>query len=134
MGKPILHNYTDSTVEPLYRIYMLGFTMGFAYLGGMSEKIATPRLETPREKIEAGSVGIAGSQTGIYPLDSPGGWRLIGKTPVRLYDPKRENPILLQAGNYIRFVRIEPDEFFSINEEVEKGTYQIKTYEYAGRQ
>lgn len=121
-------------VEPLYRIYMLGFTMGFAYLGGMSEKIATPRLETPREKIEAGSVGIAGSQTGIYPLDSPGGWRLIGKTPVRLYDPKRENPILLQAGNYIRFVRIEPDEFFSINEEVEKGTYQIKTYEYTGRQ
>lgn len=79
-------------------------------------------------------MGIAGSQTGIYPLDSPGGWRLIGKTPVRLYDPKRENPILLQAGNYIRFVRIEPDEFFSINEEVEKGTYQIKTYEYAGRQ
>ncbi|MDN5331519.1 MAG: inhibitor of KinA [Tepidanaerobacteraceae bacterium] len=120
-------------VEPLYRIYMLGFTMGFAYLGGMSEKIATPRLETPREKIEAGSVGIAGSQTGIYPLDSPGGWRLIGKTPVKLYDPKRENPILLEAGNYIKFVRIGPDEFFSIKEEVEKGMYQIKTYEYIGK-
>ncbi|ADL08571.1 5-oxoprolinase subunit PxpB [Thermosediminibacter oceani] len=129
------HNMTPEEIieihmEPLYRIYMLGFTMGFAYLGGMSEKIATPRLETPREKIEAGSVGIAGGQTGIYPLDSPGGWRLIGRTPVKLYDPRRENPILLEAGNYIKFVRISPEEYHKIGEEVERGTYNIKTYEY----
>jgi len=66
---------------------MLGFTPGFPYLGGMDPRIATPRLENPRIKIPAGSVGIAGEQTGIYPVDSPGGWRIIGRTPVNIYDP-----------------------------------------------
>lgn len=118
--------------EPIYRIYMLGFTMGFAYLGGMSEKIATPRLEKPRTEIKAGSVGIAGGQTGIYPLTSPGGWRLIGKTPVKLYDPKREKPILLEAGNYIKFVRISEDEFYKIEDEINRGIYRVRFYEYDG--
>ncbi|MDI3481938.1 MAG: inhibitor of KinA [Tepidanaerobacteraceae bacterium] len=111
-----------------YRIYMLGFTMGFAYLGGMSEKIATPRLEKPRTEIPAGSVGIAGSQTGIYPVTSPGGWRLIGKTPVKLYDPSRGNPILLEAGNYIKFVRITADEFHEIEAKINRNAYEVKTF------
>ncbi|KYO66974.1 5-oxoprolinase subunit PxpB [Thermovenabulum gondwanense] len=117
--------------KPLYRIYMLGFTMGFAYLGGMSEKIATPRLERPREKIPAGSVGIADKQTGIYPIESPGGWRLIGQTPVKIYDPKNERPILLEAGNYLKFVRIAKEEFYKIREEVNNGKFNVKTYDYA---
>lgn len=93
-----------------YLIYMLGFTPGFPFLGGLSEKLFTPRLKTPRTVVPAGSVGIANNQTGIYPIDSPGGWQLIGKTPVKLYDPKRENPILLKAGNYLKFKRITEGE------------------------
>ncbi|AIF69497.1 allophanate hydrolase [Palaeococcus pacificus DY20341] len=100
--------------KPLYRIYMLGFTPGFAYLGGMDERIATPRLEKPRLKVPAGSVGIAGKQTGIYPLKSPGGWRLIGRTPLKLFDANREPPTLLQPGNYIKFVPISEEEFWEI--------------------
>ena len=94
-----------------YLVYMLGFTPGFTYLGGMSEEIATPRLKNPRVKIPAGSVGIAGSQTGVYPIDSPGGWQLIGRTPVRMYDPSRNRPILPEAGQYIRFYPIGREEF-----------------------
>ena len=94
-----------------YLIYMLGFTPGFTYLGGMSQEIAAPRLKNPRVKIPAGSVGIAGSQTGVYPIDSPGGWQLIGRTPVRMYDPNRARPILPQAGQYIKFYPIDRAEF-----------------------
>ena len=90
-----------------YLIYMLGFLPGFCYLGGLDERIHTPRLANPRIKISAGSVGIGGSQTGIYPLDSPGGWQLMGMTPVKTYDPDREVPILLEAGDYIRFIPID---------------------------
>ena len=81
-----------------YLIYMLGFLPGFTYLGGLDERIHTPRLASPRLTIRAGSVGIGGSQTGIYPLDSPGGWQLMGLTPVRTYDPERQTPILV--GRY----------------------------------
>jgi len=109
-----------------YRIYMLGFTPGFSYLGGMSEKIATPRLKTPRTKIPGGSVGIAGKQTGIYPMESPGGWQLIGRTPVKLYDPASETPIILQAGDYIRFIPIDKDEYDYIHDLAEKKQYKIK--------
>jgi KipI family sensor histidine kinase inhibitor len=89
-----------------YLVHMLGFTPGFPYLGGMDAKIATPRLEKPRVRIPAGSVGIAGAQTGVYPIDSPGGWRLIGRTPTKLYDPAREKPFLLDAGDRVWFVPI----------------------------
>ena len=109
-----------------YRIYMLGFSPGFPYLGGMSEKIETPRLKTPRTKIPGGSVGIAGKQTGIYPMESPGGWQLIGRTPIKLYDPKSEVPIILQAGDYLRFVPIEKEEYDSISSLAEKNQYEIK--------
>ena len=91
--------------------YMLGFTPGFSYLGGMDATLATPRLPEPREKIPAGSVGIAGKQTGIYPIDSPGGWNLIGRTPLRLFDPDRPVPIFLNAGMWVRFVPIPLGDF-----------------------
>lgn len=97
-----------------YLIYMLGFTPGFPYLGGMDKRIACPRLSSPRTKIPAGSVGIAGEQTGIYPMESPGGWQLIGRTPLDLFNPARENPILLKAGNYIVFRSIEEAEYMNI--------------------
>ncbi|NJE07924.1 5-oxoprolinase subunit PxpB [Thermococcus sp. M39] len=100
--------------KPLYRVYMLGFTPGFAYLGGMDERIATPRLEKPRLKVPAGSVGIAGKQTGIYPIESPGGWRLIGRTPLRLFTPEKDPPTLLQPGDYVKFVPISEEEFWEI--------------------
>lgn len=96
---------------PDYRIYMLGFTPGFPYLGGMDPRLATPRRQEPRVRIPAGSVGIAGAQTGVYPIQSPGGWQLIGRTPLRLFDPARERPILLEAGQRIRFVPITQEEY-----------------------
>jgi KipI family sensor histidine kinase inhibitor len=111
-----------------YLIYMLGFTPGFTYLGGMSDTIATPRLKTPRVKIPAGSVGIAGSQTGVYPIDSPGGWQLIGRTPVRMYDPDRATPILPEAGQYIKFYAIDKKEYDRIAAQEAAGGYTCKRH------
>lgn len=116
-----------------YLIYMMGFTPGFPYLGGMSEKIATPRLEVPRRKIPVGSVGIAGAQTGVYSMETPGGWQLIGRTPVRLFDSSKQNPILLQAGNYVRFVRITEAEYQMIEAEIKQGIYQPKREIFGGK-
>lgn len=101
---------------PTYRIYMLGFTPGFPYLGGMDPSIAAPRRKVPRIHIPAGSVGIAGEQTGVYPIVSPGGWQLIGRTPLRLFDPQKEQPILLSAGAGIRFVPIDEETFRKMEE------------------
>lgn len=115
-----------------YLIYMLGFIPGFPYLGSLSPRIATPRLETPRTNIPAGSVGIGGSQTGIYPAQSPGGWRLIGRTPLELFCPRKEPPALLQMGDYVRFVPITEQEFKSIRKEVEQGTFRARRTAYAG--
>ena len=112
-----------------YLIYMLGFLPGFCYLGGLDERIHTPRLATPRIKIEAGSVGIGGSQTGIYPMDSPGGWQLMGKTPVKTYDPDRKVPILVEAGDYIRFVPINEEEYMRIRELEERGEYRCVVHD-----
>lgn len=109
-----------------YLIYMLGFLPGQPYLGGMSPRIATPRLETPRSKVLRGSVGIAGDLTGIYAVESPGGWQIIGRTPVRLFDPNKESPALLQAGNYVTFVRITPQEYTKIEGMIQQGTYKVK--------
>jgi len=89
-----------------YTVYMLGFAPGFVYLGGLPEALATPRLPTPRPSVPAGSVGIAGLQTGIYGLSTPGGWRLIGRTPLTMLDLNRQPPTLLQPGDRVRFVRI----------------------------
>ena len=97
--------------EPSYPIYMLGFSPGFPFLGGLSEKLHTPRLTSPRTRVPAGSVGIANNQTGIYPIASPGGWQLIGRSPARLFDPERPEPFLLRAGDTLRFEPITPGEY-----------------------
>jgi len=87
-----------------YLVYFLGFSPGFPYLGGLPESIAAPRLETPRKWVPAGSVAIGGRQTGVYPLASPGGWRIIGRTPLHLFDAAADPPALLQMGDHVRFV------------------------------
>lgn len=115
-----------------YLVYMLGFTPGFPYLGGMDAAIAAPRLKAPRLKIPAGSVGIAGQQTGIYPIASPGGWQLIGRTPVKLYDPMRAEPVLVQAGDYIKFTAVGAAEYARIAAEAEKGSYRCRTWRKEG--
>lgn len=109
-----------------YLVYMLGFTPGFCYLGGLDERIATPRKDAPRQLIEAGSVGIAGSQTGIYPIDSPGGWQIIGKTPLKLFNPESKPEFLIEAGNYLKFEAINISQFRKIEESISNGTYQVK--------
>jgi inhibitor of KinA len=96
---------------PEYLVHMIGFAPGFPYLGGLDERLATPRRAEPRPLVPAGAVGIAGAQTGIYSLPTPGGWQLIGRTPLRLFDPTATNPSLLHAGQHLRFVPIEASEF-----------------------
>lgn len=118
-----LHTSTD------YLIYMLGFLPGFAYLGGLDNRLVTPRLETPRPIIPARSVGIGGEQTGIYPLTSPGGWRLIGRTPVKPYDPTRKEPFLYVAGDFIRFKSISKKEFYEIENLVSIKKYSCEILE-----
>lgn len=97
--------------SPTYRVCFLGFTAGFAFLGGMPAALHTPRLATPRRAVTPGSVGIAGAQTGIYPSETPGGWRLIGRTPLRMFDPQAQPPTRLQAGDQLRFLPIDLAEF-----------------------
>lgn len=99
-----------------YRVHLLGFAPGFPYLGGLSERIATPRRSVPRLKVPAGSVGIAGVQTGIYSLETPGGWQLIGRTPLSLFRPQENPPTLLSAGDLVRFRPITLAEFARLNQ------------------
>ncbi|RFS13510.1 5-oxoprolinase subunit PxpB [Emticicia sp. C21] len=99
----VIQIHTQAT----YRVFMMGFLPGFAYLGGMDERISTPRKSTPRTKVPSGSVGIAGKQTGIYPLESPGGWQLIGRTSLPLFDSNSSNPTLLKAGDLVRFIEVK---------------------------
>ncbi len=117
-----------------YLVYMLGFTPGFTYLGGLDTTIATPRLAQPRIKIPAGSVGIADQQTGIYPIDSPGGWQLIGRTPLHLYTPDTEPPVLMRAGDYVRFKPVSKEEYLEIEQAIEDGTYSIEIIESGEQQ
>lgn len=97
--------------KPLYHVYFLGFSPGFPFLGGLDEKIATPRRSSPRLKVPAGSVGIAGGQTGVYPTASPGGWQIIGRTPIQLFNVKNNPPSFLLPGDQVRFVPISAKEY-----------------------
>jgi KipI family sensor histidine kinase inhibitor len=123
------HGLTEEKVVKLhsereYRVYMIGFVAGFPYLGDVSDEIATPRLETPRLKVPAGSVGIAEKQTGIYPCEAPGGWRIIGRTPIKLFDPLWQPPALLKPGDTVKFKPISEEEFQKIEELAKKGAYK----------
>ena len=100
---------------PTYRVAMTGFAPGFPYLLGLDPRLAMPRLGTPRTTVPAGSVAIGGAQSGIYPHESPGGWRLIGRTPLRLFDARRDPPALLSPGQWLRFVPIDRDAFESLS-------------------
>ena len=99
-----------------YRVACIGFVPGFPFLAGLPKKLATPRRDVPRKEIPPGSVGIGGAQTGIYPLRSPGGWNLIGRTPLRLFDPEKNPPALLRAGERVRFRAITREEFDSLKQ------------------
>ena len=112
--KEVIKLHTQTT----YLVYMIGFAPGFPYLGGMAPEIATPRKDKPRARVPAGSVGIAGKQTGVYSIPSPGGWQLIGRTPLLLFNPHRDHPSLLQAGDLIRFKPVSEKKFEKIKEEV----------------
>jgi inhibitor of KinA len=98
-------------VDRAYRVFMLGFTPGFAYLGTVDERIAAPRRATPRTRVPTGSVGLAAGQTGIYPTDTPGGWQIVGRTPLRVFDSTRSTPSLFQPGDTVRFFPIGQDEW-----------------------
>ena len=100
-----------------YRVYMMGFLPGFAYMGKLDDAIATPRKHTPRAIVEAGSVGIAGNQTGIYPLPSPGGWQIIGRTPLCLFDTQKKDPFLFKAGDRVKFFQITKEEFEDLSKQ-----------------
>lgn len=110
--KQVIEHHTQGD----YLVYMIGFAPGFPYIGGMTKKIATPRKEEPRLQIPAGSVGIAGSQTGVYPIETPGGWQLIGRTPLPLFQPDQVNPSLLQAGDKVVFKAITRQEYDAYKE------------------
>ncbi|MCD8338361.1 MAG: 5-oxoprolinase subunit PxpB [Lachnospiraceae bacterium] len=109
-----------------YKVYMLGFLPGFVYLGGLDERIAMPRLSTPRVKIPKGAVGIGGNQTGVYPLESPGGWRLIGSTPLDFYNPNRDDPVLCRAGDIIHFYPVTSSDYYDIRRMQTHGDWTLE--------
>ena len=113
-GVAAAHNLSPADIVELhsgreYTVYMMGFTPGFPYMGRLDDALVTPRLATPRTQVAAGTVAIAGAQTGIYPVDSPGGWRLIGWTPLKIFDPARDQPFLFAPGDAVRFVPLGVD-------------------------
>lgn len=105
--RKVIHLHSSGT----YPVYMIGFAPGFPYLGGLPKQLNAPRRPSPRASIPAGSVGIAGSQTGVYPISTPGGWQLIGRTPIKLFQPERKEPSVLSAGDIVVFKPITDNEF-----------------------
>jgi inhibitor of KinA len=108
----------DLHTKPTYHVFMLGFAPGLAYLGVVDGRIAAPRRDTPRVRVPRGSVGIAGAQTGVYPSETPGGWQIIGRTPLLPFDLARANPFLMKAGDSVRFDAIDRAEFDRLEQEV----------------
>lgn len=128
------HNLSKTDVITLhtqatYTVYFTGFLPGFPYLGGLSERLHTPRKQSPRLKVPKGAVGIGGKQTGIYPSTSPGGWQIIGKTPISLFDSTHSAPSLLKAGDQIQFSAISYDTFISLKNKIHRGNYHIERKE-----
>ena len=119
-------DYTGLTIDevislhtsPNYTVFAIGFLPGFPYLGGLPPELAVPRRSKPRLRVPKGAVGIGGTQTGIYPIESPGGWNLIGRTPLDLYDPNRAHPFLIQAGDQLTFDPISSQQFYEIKEQL----------------
>ncbi|GAA4303811.1 5-oxoprolinase subunit PxpB [Aestuariibaculum suncheonense] len=127
-----LKNVTKSQIiewhsQSIYTVYFIGFLPGFLYLGGLDKRLHTPRKSTPRLQIRKGSVAIGGSQTGIYPMASPGGWNVIGNTPVTLFDATKQSPCFVKPGDKVRFKPVSLDEYKSIKILVEAGVYQIES-------
>ncbi|MEX2350104.1 MAG: 5-oxoprolinase subunit PxpB [Flavobacteriaceae bacterium] len=115
--------------EPIYFVHFLGFFPGFPYLGGLSERLYFPRKIEPRTFISKGSVGIGGNQTGIYTTNSPGGWNIIGKSPLTFFDSTKNSPALLRAGSYIKFEKIGQEQFREIESQIHLGNYELKKEE-----
>ena len=111
----------------IYRVYMLGFIPGFAYMGRLPKALYCSRKAIPRTKVPAQSVGLAGFQTGIYPAEAPGGWQLIGRTPIPVFDGNKIDPFLFRAGDQVQFYAIAPEEFLALEEQVEQGYFDWKT-------
>ncbi|KRM95128.1 allophanate hydrolase 2 subunit 1 [Liquorilactobacillus aquaticus DSM 21051] len=124
-GKTTFEELVRLHTETPYLIYMMGFMPGFAYMGSVSEKIAMSRLKNPRAKVPAGSVAVAGKQTGMYPIEAPGGWRILGRTPVKLYDPAHPEP-RYHAGDHIKFTAISKKDYYYIQKLDLKGSYELK--------
>lgn len=132
-----LSKYHDLSVEsviahhtkPLYPVYFIGFLPGFPYLEGLNPLIATPRKEKPRSIVNAGSVGVAGGQTGVYPMDSPGGWNIIGRSPISFFNARKESPSLLKSGDLVKFFDVSLEEYHEIKNALENDTYQLKIIE-----
>ena len=118
--------------QPVYTVYFIGFLPGFLYLGGLDKKLQISRKEQPRMKVEKGAVGIGENQTGIYPKSSPGGWQIIGKSPVEFFDKNTEPPCQILAGDKVKFYSISKTEFDEISEEISLGKFQIKKENYEG--
>ena len=111
----------------VYRVYMIGFIAGFAYMGTLSQALACNRKESPKMNIPSGSVGIAGLQTGIYPVKAHAGWQLIGRTPITVFDVKMKNPFLFHAGDRVQFSAIDPEMYASILANIESGNFDNKS-------
>lgn len=112
--------------KPHYPVYFIGFLPGFPYMKGLNPIIATPRMKKPRSLVQAGSVGIAGNQTGIYPLDSPGGWNIIGRSPLSFFDVQKQAPSLLKIGDRVQFVAIGEDEYYDTQENIAQKKYKLQ--------
>lgn len=118
---------------PFYTVYFLGFLPGFLYLGGLDEKLKISRKEQPRLEVQKGAVGVGENQTGIYPKKSPGGWQIIGNSPVSLFDKNSDPPCEISAGDKVKFFPVSKEEFGEIKSDVEAGKFQIKTEKYESR-
>jgi inhibitor of KinA len=113
--------------EPKYLVYMLGFLPGFPYMGGLNSKLVIPRLKSPRGVVPSGSVGIAQEQTGIYPIESPGGWNIIGRTPLPIFNPQnQEDAFLFQPGDYAQFYKVSNAEYLEIEKMVQNSTFKLE--------